>query len=182
MTGDTGNGGGSGAPGPDSAQVRYAIDQLRSQQNLLLGALAGAGAAVVGAVLWAAITVVTGVQIGFMAIGVGLLVGFAVRVAGRGIESSFGVVGGLLSLVGCALGNLLAASAVLADQQGVSVWAVLGGLDLELAQALMTVFFSPMDLLFYGIAVYEGYQIGFRTPAPEELEAFGVTRAGPPSE
>jgi hypothetical protein len=35
---------------------------------------------------------------------------------------------------------------------------------------MMVAFFSPMDLLFYGIATYEGYQLSFRQLSPEELE------------
>jgi len=29
--------------------------------------------------------------------------------------------------------------------------------------------FDPMDILFYGIAVYEGYKLSFRQVSPEEL-------------
>ena len=75
--------------------------------NLPLGALAGLGAAIAGAAIWAAITAATEYQIGWMAIGVGFLVGFAVRVVGKGSEASFGVVGAVLALLGCLLGNLL---------------------------------------------------------------------------
>ena len=33
----------------------------------------------------------------------------------------------------------------------------------------MVATFSPMDLLFYGIAVYEGYKFSFRQVGPEDL-------------
>lgn len=39
----------------------------------------------VSALLWAAITVATGHQIGYMALTAGFIVGFAVRFAGRGM-------------------------------------------------------------------------------------------------
>ena len=40
----------------DTAQMSYAMDQLRSQQNLIAGSLAGLGASLVGAGLWAVVT------------------------------------------------------------------------------------------------------------------------------
>jgi hypothetical protein len=35
---------------------------------------------------------------------------------------------------------------------------------------LMSISFSPMDLLFYGIAVYEGYKFSFRRMTGEEMQ------------
>jgi len=77
-------------------------------ENLAMGFMAGLVAAAVGAGLWALITVVTDFQIGWMAVGVGFVVGWAVRIGGKGTHSAFGVVGALLALGGCAMGNLLA--------------------------------------------------------------------------
>jgi hypothetical protein len=127
-------------------------------------------AALVGAAAWAGVTVATGYQIGYMAIGVGFLVGYAIRLAGKGVTSVFGVVGAVLALLGCALGNLLAVTALLAQNDGIPFLQALPQLNPQLIQELMVAFFSPMDLLFYGIATYEGYQLSFRQLSPEELE------------
>jgi hypothetical protein len=35
----------------------------------------------------------------------------------------------------------------------------------------MATTFSPMDLLFYGIAVYEGFKLSFRKITHEEIRA-----------
>jgi len=45
---------------------------------------------------------------------------------------------------------------------------VLSHLNPELAAALLQSGFSPMDLLFYGIAAYEGYRFSFRRITAEE--------------
>ncbi len=90
-----------------ATEIQFALQALRSDQNLVVGALAGLAAALVGAAIWAVVTALTQYQIGFMAIGVGFLVGFAVRAAGRGVDPVFGVVGAALALLGCVLGNLL---------------------------------------------------------------------------
>ena len=59
--------------------IAYAREQLKHEQSLPMGLMAGAGAALLGAIGWAVITALTKFQIGFMAVGVGFLVGTAVR-------------------------------------------------------------------------------------------------------
>lgn len=136
-----------------------------------LGVLAGLAAALLGGGLWAVVTLVTGYQIGFMAIGVGFLVGFAVRQAGKGMTAAFGIVGAGFALLGCALGNLLAVLAMVAENEGIAFFSALGQLDPAMAKELMVATFDPMDLVFYGIAIYEGYRLSFRQISAEELEA-----------
>lgn len=139
----------------DQAQLQYASEPLRSQQNLPVGAVAGLAGSAVGAGLWAGITVATGYQIGWMAVGVGFLAGFAVRTAGKGIDKIFGVVGAAPALLGCAAGNLLAACGLVARQENLAFFDVLSRLDASTAQQLMVATFTPIDLFFYGIAVYK---------------------------
>ena len=66
------------APEVDQMKMQMLMQQIRDNQNLSVAVLAGAVAALVGAAVWAAITVATNWQIGFMAIGIGFLVGFYV--------------------------------------------------------------------------------------------------------
>jgi hypothetical protein len=157
-------------PSMDPAQAEYLRSQLRSEQNLLLAIIAGAVACLVGAGAWAAITVATGHQIGYMAIGVAFLVGVAVRAMGKGVDTAFGLIGSAFSLLGCALGNLLAVTAIVAAQHGVPLLQVLPRLNLTTASRLMVAFFSPMDLLFYGLAVYVGYRVSFRRLSAGDLQ------------
>lgn len=133
----------------------------RHPSSMLGAVIAGFAAAVVGAAVWAAITAFTGYQIGFMAIGVGFLVGIAVRWLGHGRTAAFGIVGAVFALLGCAAGNLLAGCIILAQAQEIGVLEVIEQLDIELAGQLMSAMFSPMDLLFYGLAIVEGYKLSF---------------------
>jgi hypothetical protein len=132
--------------------------------NLAGALLGGLIAAVVGAVIWAAITVTAQYQIGFMAVGVGLLVGWTVRTVGKGRDVNFGLVGGGLSLLGCLLGNLLAACGLIAAQAAEPVMSVtlrVLGNPASIATVLQETF-RGMDLLFYAIGVYEGYKFARR--------------------
>ncbi len=143
-------------------EVQMALDQLRSEQNLVMATLAGLVAAVVGASIWAAVTVATGYQIGWLAIGIGFAVGIAIRYVGKGIDQVFGVVAAVLSLLGCALGNLLSVAYFVADTESVPFFELLAHMDLDVAIEIMTATFNPMDIVFYAIAVYFGYRSAFR--------------------
>jgi hypothetical protein len=67
--------------------------------------------------------------------------------------------------VGCLAGNLLAVCIFASRQQDLPLASVLAGLTPALAIRLFVANFSLMDLLFYGLAVYEGYSFA-RVPAP----------------
>jgi len=144
--------------------------KMRSEQNLVGGAAAGLVAALAGAGMWAAVTVSTGYQIGFMAIAVGFLVGFAVRKVGRGIDKSFGLLGAALALLGCVTGNILTIVALVSQEYSMSPLKVLG--DLGPAGSIEALFQTSnfMDAIFYGIAVYEGYKFSFRRISSEEAK------------
>lgn len=136
--------------------------------NLPMGIVAGSVAALIGAILWAVVTDVTKYQIGWMAVGVGVLVGFAVRKFGRGSTPTFSLIGASLALIGCLLGNLLAVIGLVAIEQNVGFFDALRELSARSAVDVLTGTFAPMDLLFYGIAVYEGFKLSIVKEAPTQ--------------
>lgn len=144
-------------------------EKLKLEQNLPMGIASGAGAATVGAAVWALVTVGTGYQIGWMAVGVGFLVGYSIRFFGKGIDPIFGVIGGAFALIGCLLGNFFSLVGFAAKSENVDVISILFSIDYSLVPAIMIEAFSPMDLLFYGIAVYEGYRFSIRQITQEEV-------------
>jgi hypothetical protein len=154
----------------DPVKVQEFRARLERQQSLPAGVVAGLVAAVAGAVVWAVVTVASHYQIGYMAVGVGFLVGLAVRHFGRGVTAPFAAAGCLLALLGCLLGNLLSACGFLSVQESIPLAEILSRLNPDLAMRLLTVTFSPMDLLFYGIALYAGYNYSVRRITPEELQ------------
>ncbi|MDA8017706.1 MAG: hypothetical protein MPN21_09685 [Thermoanaerobaculia bacterium] len=153
----------------DQERLQQVLAAMQGEQNFQLGTSAGLVAALVGAVIWAVITVATEYQIGWMAVGVGFLVGVAIRKFGRGVSAKFGIAGALLALLGCILGNLFSIFGFIGAQEGISPLSVLFQVDFGIAIELLKATFSPMDLLFYGIAIYEGYHLSFRQITQEEL-------------
>jgi hypothetical protein len=133
--------------------------------NLPLAVVAGVVAAIVGAALWAGLTVLTERQFAYAAIGLGCLVGFGVRLLGKGTTPVFGVIGGVLSLLGCALGNLLSIVGFISKETEVSFFSTLANVDLDIAIEMMKATFEPIDLLFYGLAAYCGFKFGFSKEA-----------------
>lgn len=139
----------------DDGKLYQYRERLRLEQNMPLALLGGVGAAVIGAVLWAIITVATNVQIGYMAVALGFLVGYTVRFAGKGLDQAFGILGAVLALAGCLLGNLLTLVGFIANDEGLGYMQVLLGIDYSVVPSVMMATFSPIDLLFYGLATYE---------------------------
>ncbi|MCD8102062.1 MAG: hypothetical protein LUE26_05750 [Alistipes sp.] len=136
-------------------------EQALLNQNLPVGVIAGIVAGIVCAGLWAVVTVATSTIYSFMAILVGLGVGFVIRKAGRGYEKKFGIVGALIALLSCALGNFLATIGFIAADYGAEYFDVLFNFDYSLMPAIMKATFEPIDLLFYVLAVFTGYSASF---------------------
>jgi hypothetical protein len=156
-----------------AAKLQELVARRIAEQNLMLGVIGAVVAAIAGASIWAAVTVVTEFQIGWMAVGVGFLVGFAVRKLGKGMTSVFGYVGAVGALGGCLLGNLLSVCSFAATANSVPFMSVVVDVlsSPSIVVELLKVTFSPMDLVFYGIAVYEGYRFSFRPITQQDLDA-----------
>ncbi|HLY57607.1 MAG TPA: hypothetical protein VKS60_18735 [Stellaceae bacterium] len=139
-----------------------AIARLLAEQNFALAVPAGIGAAILGAVLWAAVVYVTDMEIGLIAVAVGAMVGYAVRVAGKGVQPRFGILGAVCAAFGWALGTLLCDVAFVAHSKGLPMLDILAALNVERVERLVGIGFQPFDLVFLAIAVYEGYKFSFR--------------------
>ncbi|MBP2658681.1 MAG: hypothetical protein H6Q69_1713 [Firmicutes bacterium] len=132
--------------------------EMREKQNIYKGSIGGGIAALVGAITWAVITEMTGYQIGWMAVGVGLLVGYSVRIMGKGVDMVFGVVGAILALIGCLGGNILTVAFDISSNHGTPILSVISQMNVQVLINIIEKTFSPMDLLFYGLAIYEGFK------------------------
>jgi hypothetical protein len=139
-----------------------AIAQLRGQQNFALAVPAGIAAALAGAILWAVVVYVSGYSLGLMAIAVGAIVGYAVRVTGKGVDQKFGILGGVCAALGWALGTALADVAILAKLENLPFGTAFEQLSANGTVSLFMSAADGMDILFLGIAIYEGYKFAFR--------------------
>jgi len=160
-------------PKPQMQTTRPSHQNSPSQQGLIrednenfgMGLFFGLVAAIGGACLWAFITAMTEYQIGWMAIGVGFMTGYAVRMGGKGTSQSYGIAGACLALFGCMLGNLMTSSYFIAKQFDTSFFDVFFSLNGEAISEIFTKTFQPMDILFYCLAIYAGYKYSRVTPS-----------------
>lgn len=151
-------------------QAAMLMQTLAEEQNLVMGAVTGFIAAMIGAGIWAGVSVATEYQIGWMAVGIGFMVGFAVRYAGKGITPVFGTVSAVMSLLGCAVGNLLTYTWFIAISEGMAFMDVASQLNFSIVMDIMTSTFAFMDILFYGLAAYFGYKYAFRQVTQADLD------------
>ncbi len=144
--------------------------RLHAEENLTLGLVGGAVAGLIGAGIWAMVTVGTGYQIGFMAIGIGYIVGMAIRYLGKGIRPIFGYFGAVIAILSCLLGNIFGALGFVAQYAEIPFLEVLFYFDYTQLIPLLAETFSVMDVLFYGIAGFEGYKFAFRLVEINDLD------------
>lgn len=153
----------------DDLKYQHFMQQEKDNENIPLGLLAGATAALAGAVIWALITYFTNYQIGLIAVVIGYMVGFAIRNTAKSFNKSISFAGAGLSLLGCVVGNLFVICAVISNQESIPFFDVLSKLDFDIAVELMIETFELFDLVFYGIAIYEGYRLSPRQLTDEEM-------------
>jgi len=162
----------------DPIREQVLVQKMKEEQNFPLGVVAGLVGVIVGSVIWALVTVLTDYQIGWMAVLNGFLVGFAIRTVGKGVDKKFGIMGAVLALGSCLLGNLLMAAIIVAREESIPTLEVLFAfvIDPQFAIEVLVAIFAPMDLLFYGIALYEGYRFSFRKISRQEYQSLLVEK------
>ena len=131
---------------------------------------------------------VTGYQLGFAAIGVGLLVGQAIALT-AGASRRLPALAALLALLGCAVGDVLVDAHELAAAAGMGTPGMLRFLITH-PDALSNVFqagFSPISVAFWAIAAGAGYRLAARgtswtreaSAGPAARAVAGVEMSGP---
>lgn len=136
-----------------------------SRIRIIPAIVAGAASAFIAAVMWAAIVSITGWQIGFFAIGVGLIVGVAVRRVGNGASMALGVIAAIFALVGTLLGDFFAVATVISKFRGVGILEMFTADELPFALNGFTRAFDVINFLFYGLAVYTAFNAAGREGA-----------------
>lgn len=147
---------------PAGTITTHTGDTVVRNKSFLGAIIAGGVAAFVCSVIWAVITVLTGYQVGLMAIGVGLFVGIGVGAFGDGEDFTFGIIGAVLSLLGCLFGNLLSICAYISrNPQNPSFFTVLSDVifHFDKLKSVYSAHFHPIDLLFYVIAIVAGFKV-----------------------
>lgn len=175
-------------PNTGEGSLSTSLKRRAVNARLLLGIAGALAGALLGAVAWAAITASTHFQIGYMAVGVGILAGYGMRVLSGGRDRAGGIAAGVVAFLGCVLGNLLTAVVVIAQHKHFAIVPAVLSVAIQPALAfdLLRSGFDMMDLLFYAIAVYAGYRAALKpsadTPASTNETPSTATVSLPPEE
>jgi hypothetical protein len=84
-----------------------AVDGVKPGNQFILAIVSGIAMAVICALLWTTVAFFAGPQLDYLAVGVGALVGLAVRFSGKGTTPIYGLVAMALTLIGSLTGNTL---------------------------------------------------------------------------
>ncbi len=137
---------------------------------------AGLVAALVGAILWAVIAKITTYELGFVALGIGLIVGAAMAAAGAN-RAWLPIAGGALAVLGCLLGKFFLLDYAVSDASETSLTGAFSLMlkNPDLTWADYRELFGVMDILFVALAGYEGWQ--FTRLGVQRAEARSVVAA-----
>ncbi len=140
------------------ASAEMELAQQSQGINMPRAALYGALAAVVGAGVWYGLVLATDYKLGLVAIGLGWLVGKGVVWgAGDKRSASLQLLGGGLALAGLLLGEYLIVNHFVREAiEGFEGWLSLG-MFFEVYPKILAEGNWFLDVLFYLIALYEGY-------------------------
>lgn len=83
----------------------------------------------------------------------------------------FGIIGAVLALLGCLLGNVFVIIGFVSQTENISLMQTVIEMDYTMIPQVMIEIASPIDALFYGIAIYEGYKFSFRRFTEADLGA-----------
>lgn len=141
--------------------TRQDFEMVKLYQNLPVAVIAGIVAGIVCAAVWAGIAVITSTVHSYIAILVGLGVGFAVRKAGKAVEIKFGITAAVIAVLSCALGIFLATIGFTASEMGMNFFEVLINFDYSFLPEIIKADFEPVDTLFYTLAILSAFGVGY---------------------
>lgn len=118
----------------------------------VVGALIGGFiASVIAAALCGVLVALMGWQVGYFAIGVGIIVGIGVRTGGRGVNFLHGIIAALFALGGTILGNIFAIASEVSRIRGVSFLEMFSPSEFSFVMNVFSRSFEPIDLIFYDL-------------------------------
>jgi hypothetical protein len=134
------------------------FEELKLSQNLTAAISSGLIVSVFVAVIWALVSVLTGFQHSAFGLLVGLIVGKTMFRFGKGVDLIFGILGAVISIWACLLGNTFTIMGFVSNKLGISILESFSSLYGELFWLLIKDSLSPWDIFLYCIAAYIGFQ------------------------
>jgi hypothetical protein len=137
--------------------INFGTPSQPERGNVGMAVLAGLVVAIACALVWGVISYATKYEFSIMALLVGLAVGAVMARIGRVRTPAFGVVSGLLAVLGCALGSLVAEILII-NRHGAPLSLIFAHINLVFQDYPHYV--GGLGFLFWVFAALYGYRIG----------------------
>lgn len=135
------------------------MEQINHKKEIIKAFVVGTIAAIIGAVIWAGIVALTNYQIGYIAILIGAIVGWSIHLTTHATTISYSIIGAILSLLGCVIGDFLATAYIVSSALKVPYFEFLKRIYvLNEFQLLIQSTYQMTDILFYGLSAYAGFK------------------------
>ena len=148
--------------------------KLISEQNFAAAVIAGAVATLLAAAAYGITVATWAFSYGFVAAGVGIVIGLSMGFLGRGISTKFAVAATLYTITGCVLGNLFRVIIELAQATATSPIDVLRNNSLSVLVERSMSNVSFVDLAFWFVAVFCAVFLAKRSLSRSERLAIGM--------
>lgn len=157
---------------PQQAAVDELREYYKGEQNLPVGVAAGVFTGIAGAIPWALISFLVDRSINWMAVLLGVLIGWSIRETGRGVEKKFGIFGAFITFICILFANILAAAMFIAKTEAISLLKVISGMVEHPGMVVDTIkiMFSPFDIVYFLLALGAGYYFAFRRITTADLK------------
>ena len=159
----------------EEKQKNYELaDKLISKQNFAAAVIVGAVATILAAAAYGIIVATWAFSYGFVAAGVGIVIGLSMQFLGRGISMKFAVVATVYAIIGCVLGNLFRVIIELAQANATSPIDALRNNSLSVLAEWSVSDVSFVDLVYWFVAVFCAVFLAKRPLSRSERLAIGL--------
>lgn len=148
---------------------KSSLSTMKSKSNIYLGIILSLIGALGAAFAWGKTTMIIDEYIeqhhyAFMAVLVGLLAALGMRIGGRGHKPVFGVLAVFFTILGCFIGNVLAAVEPIVQSFQLSYIETFTTFDVSHLWGFLKDRFEYVDIAFYSLALFFAYYLSFTKP------------------
>ncbi|WP_291722007.1 hypothetical protein [Bernardetia sp.] len=148
---------------------KSSLSDMKSKSNIYLGIILSLIGSLGAAYIWGKTTMLIDEYIeqhhyAFMAILVGLLAALGMRIGGRGHTPVFGVLAVFFTILGCFIGNVLAAVEPIVQSFQLSYIETFTTFDISHLWGFLKDRFEYVDIAFYSLALFFAYYLSFSKP------------------
>ena len=152
----------------DQSKLLDFANDVYDKQNLALGIFGGLLAGIIGLFVWFIFAGVIEDGGYLWAMGIPFLVGYGVRILGKGMTINFKIVGGFLSLFFCIAGRFISLCYLHIEGHEIMTPSLLKEMTFDGFFDIMKAYFLSSDIIYYIYAFAMGFGVSKRTITRKE--------------